>query len=124
MLCGKVLRSPHPHARIIAIDTSLAEKLPGVKAVVTTRDTCGDKWGVFRYTQDQQFLPTSKVRYVGEEVAAVAAIDEDTANAALGLITVEYELLPAVFTIDEALDPAAPLIHEEYPANVNIHVKM
>jgi CO/xanthine dehydrogenase Mo-binding subunit len=124
MLVGKVLRSPYPHARIIVIDTSKAEKLPGVKAVVTAKDTCGDKWGVFRYTQDQQFLPTEKVRYVGEEVAAVAAVDEDTAIEALSLIDVKYEILPAVFTIEAALAPGAPQLHDVYPNNVNIQVKI
>lgn len=124
MLVGKVLRSPHPHARIISIDTSRAEKLPGVKAVVTAKDTCGDKWGVFRYTQDQQFLPTEKVRYVGEEVAAVAAVDEDTALEALKLINVQYEKLPAVFSVEESLAPNAPRIHDTYPNNINIHVKI
>jgi len=122
LLVGKVLRSPHPHARILNIDTAKAENLPGVKAVVTAKDTCGDKWGVFRYTQDQQFLPTEKVRYVGEEVAAVAAIDEDTALEALALIEVQYEVLPAVFTIEEAMAPEAPQLHEVYPGNINIHV--
>lgn len=122
MLVGKILRSPHAHARILSIDTSRAEKLPGVKAVVTAKDTTGEKWGVFKYTQDQQFLPTDKVRYVGEEVAAVAAIDEDTALEALSLIEVTYEVLPAVFTIEEALAPGAPQLHEIYPNNINIHV--
>src|SRR5512139_2854202 len=122
MLVGKVLRSPHAHARIVAIDTAKAEKLPGVKAVLTAKDTCGDKWGVFKYTQDQQFLPTEKVRYVGEEVAAVAAVDEDTALEALSLIDVTYEVLPAVFTIEDALAPGAPQLHEVYPNNTNIHV--
>lgn len=122
MLVGKVLRSPFPHAKIVTIDTSKAEKLPGVKAVVTARDTSGDKWGVFRYTQDQQFLPTEKVRYVGEEVAAVAAIDEDTALEALGLIDVRYEPLPAVFSVEEALSPDAPLLHDAYPKNINVHI--
>ena len=124
MLIGKVLRSPYPHARIVAIDTTKAERLPGVKAVVTAKDTCGDKWGVFKYTQDQQFLPTEKVRYVGEEVAAVAAIDEDTALEALALIDVQYEVLPSVFTIDDALAPGAPQLHDVYPNNINIHVKI
>ena len=124
LLVGKVLRSPHPHARILNIETAKAEKLPGVKAVVTAKDTCGDKWGVFRYTQDQQFLPTEKVRYVGEEVAAVAAVDEDTALEALALIEVQYEVLPAVFTIEEAMAPEAPQLHEVYPGNINIHVKI
>ncbi len=124
MLCGKVLRSPHPHARIVSIDTSKAEALSGVKAVVTARDTCGDKWGVFRYTQDQQFLPVDKVRYVGEEVAAVAAIDEDTALEALNLIDVTYDVLPAVFTIDDAMRAGAPVIHDEHKDNINIHVNI
>ena len=108
MLVGKVFRSPYPHARILGIDTSRAEMLPGVKAVVTAKDTCGEKWGVFRYTQDQIFLPAERVRYVGEEVAAVAAVDEDTAFEALSLIEVEYEMLPAVFTVEEAMAPESP----------------
>jgi 4-hydroxybenzoyl-CoA reductase subunit alpha len=124
MLIGKILRSPYPHARIIHIDSSKAVQLSGVKAVVTASDTSGDKWGVFRYTQDQQFLPTDKVRYIGEEVAAVAAIDEDTAIEALKLIRVEYEELPSVFDIESALKPGAPLIHENNPGNVNIHVNI
>jgi 4-hydroxybenzoyl-CoA reductase subunit alpha len=124
MLVGKVLRSPYPHARILAIDTSKAERLPGVKAVITAQDMCGDKWGVFRYTQDQQFLPTEKVRYVGEEVAAVAAIDEDTALQALKLIVVQYEVLPAVFNIDDALTAGAPQLHDAYPNNINVEVKI
>lgn len=122
MLVGKILRSPHAHARIVSIDTSKAERLPGVKAVVTAKDTGGDRWGVFKYTQDQQFLPTEKVRYVGEEVAAVAAIDEEIAIEALSLIEVTYDVLPAVFTIEEALAPGAPQLHEAYPNNINIHV--
>lgn len=124
MLVGKVLRSPHPHALIRSIDTSRAERLSGVRAVVTAKDTCGDRWGVFRYTQDQQFLPGDKVRYVGEEVAAVAAVDEQTALEALDLIVVEYEELPALFTAEESMRPGAPLIHEVYPHNINIHVKI
>ena len=102
MLVAKVLRSPHAHARILRVDTSRAERLPGVRAVVTSGDSTGEKWGVFRYTQDQAFLPSDKVRFIGEEVAAVAAVDEDTALHALDLITAVYEELPAVFTMDEA----------------------
>jgi 4-hydroxybenzoyl-CoA reductase subunit alpha len=124
MLVGKVLRSPLPHARILNIDTSRARSLPGVKAVVTGADTYGEKWGVFRYTQDQQFLPTDKVRYIGEEVAAVAAVDEDTALEAISLIKVDYEELPAVFDPLEAVAPGAPLIHEDFPQNINIHVSI
>jgi CO/xanthine dehydrogenase Mo-binding subunit len=122
MLHGKVLRSPHPHAKILSIDTTEAERLPGVKAVVTGRDTAGEKWGVFRYTRDQQLLPADKVRYVGEEVAAVAAVSEDAAQMALNLIQVKYEVLPAVFTIEEAIAEEAPLLHEGFERNINIHV--
>jgi 4-hydroxybenzoyl-CoA reductase subunit alpha len=122
MLHGKVLRSPHPHAKILSIDTTEAERLPGVKAVVTGRDTAGEKWGVFRYTRDQQLLPVDKVRYVGDEVAAVAAVSEDVAQEALDLIQVKYEVLPAVFTIEEAMAEEAPLIHDGFERNINIHV--
>ncbi|MCP4352268.1 MAG: molybdopterin-dependent oxidoreductase [Desulfobacterales bacterium] len=122
MLVGKILRSPFPHARILNTDTSEAKALPGVKSVVTGKDTYGRKWGVFRYTQDQQFLVTDKARYIGDEVAAVAAVDEDTALEALDLIKVEYEELPAVFDPMDAIAPGAPLIHDEFPQNINIHV--
>jgi 4-hydroxybenzoyl-CoA reductase alpha subunit len=124
MLVGKILRSPHPHARILNIDTSRAEALRGVTAVVTGKDTAGEKWGVFRYTRDQQLLCVDKVRYVGDEVAAVAAVDEDTAFEALRLIQVEYEELPAVFDCHSALAAGAPLIHDKFPRNVNVAVKI
>ena len=78
---GKILRSPVPHARIVRIDTSRAKKLPGVRAVVTAEDTPKRYWGAF--INDQPILAIDKVRYVGEEVAAVAAIDEETADEAL-----------------------------------------
>lgn len=122
MLVGKVLRSPLAHAKILHVDVSRALRLPGVKAVVTGEDTFSEKWGVFRYTQDQVFLPRDKVRYFGEEVAAVAAVDEDTALEALDLVKVEYEELPAVFDPMEAMAPEAPLIHDGFPHNINIHV--
>ncbi len=80
MLVGKVLRSPFPHARIRHIDTSKAEKLPGVRAVVTAEDTLKRPWGAF--FADQYILSVGKTRYVGEEVAAVAAIDPDIAEEA------------------------------------------
>jgi 4-hydroxybenzoyl-CoA reductase subunit alpha len=111
MLYGKILRSPYPHARIIDIDTSRAENLPGVKAVITGKDTPGRKYGVFGRTADQYALAIDKVRYIGDEVAAVAAIDEDIVEEALDLIRVEYEPLPAVFDPEEAMRPGAPRIH-------------
>ncbi|MEE8471922.1 MAG: molybdopterin cofactor-binding domain-containing protein [Dehalococcoidia bacterium] len=115
MLWGKILRSPYPHARIINIDTSRAEKLPGVMAVVTGRDTRGIRFSFVdtpRYPADEYVLAEDKVRYVGEEVAAVAATSEDVAEEALGLIEVEYEELPAVFDPEEALKDGAPQVHD------------
>lgn len=122
MLVAKVLRSPYPHAKIVTIDGSKALTLPGVKAFVSGFDGYGVKWGVFRYTQDHAMLPTDKVRYVGEDVAAVAAVDEETALEALDLIKVEYEPLPAVFDPVAAMAPEAPQIHDGYPGNINVHV--
>ncbi len=110
MLHAKVLRSRFPHARILSIDTSRAEKLPGVRAVITAEDTLKEKaasgW------QDKYPLALDKVRYVGEEIAAVAATDELIAEEALGLIKVNYEELPAVFDPEEAVKPGAPRIHD------------
>lgn len=122
MLVGKIKRSPYAHARIIHIDTSKAEALPGVKAVVTGKDTKAVKWGVFSYTRDQQFIQVEKVRYIGDEVAGVAAVDEETALKALDLIEVEYEQLPAVFDPMAAVASETELIHEGFPNNINIHI--
>ena len=124
MLVGKILRSPLAHARILSIDTTKAESLPGVKAVVTGKDTEGVKWGVFAYTRDQQFIQTEKVRYIGDEVAGVAAVDEETALKALDLIDVEYEELPAVFEPMEAMVSETELIHDDFPDNINVHVNI
>lgn len=122
MLVAKVLRSPLPHARILGIDLGGALKVPGVKAAISGFDTSGVKWGVFRYTQDHPMLPTDKVRYIGEDVAAVAAVDEETAMEALSRIRVDYEPLPAVFDPEEAMKEGAPLLHEGYRNNINVHV--
>jgi CO/xanthine dehydrogenase Mo-binding subunit len=110
MLTGKVLRSPYPHARIVRIDTGAAKAIPGVYAVITGEDTPKVPWGFF--VPDQYPLSVGKVRYIGEEVAAVAARDAATAEHALKAIVVEYEELPAVFDPVEALEEGAPLIHE------------
>ena len=123
MLYGKILRSPYPHARILNIDTSKAERLIGVKAVVTGKDTLGIKQGIWRrYPElcDEEILAREKVRYIGEPVAAVAAVDEDTAEEALDLIEVEYEPLPAVFDPMEAIKEGAPQIHEGVERNINV----
>jgi 4-hydroxybenzoyl-CoA reductase alpha subunit len=124
MLYGKVLRSPHPHARILKINTARAKRLIGVKAVVTGKDTIGKKQGIWRRFPelcDEEILCRAKVRYIGDPVAAVAAIDEDTAEEALDLIDVEYEPLPAVFDPLEAITEEAPQIHEGVELNININ---
>ena len=118
MLVGKLLSSPHPHARILNIDFSKALTLSGVKAVVTGMDLQGQKYGPFRSRRDETGLARDKVRYVGDPVAAVCAKDEETALEALELIRVEYEELPAVFDVEEAMQEGAPLIHEEYKTNI------
>lgn len=94
MLHAAVLRSPHPNARIVSIDISAAAALPGVKTVITGADTARLKWGAFR--PDLYPLAIDRVRYVGDEVAAVAATDPETARAAVDRIVVQYEALPAV----------------------------
>jgi len=121
MLHLQVLRSPHPHARILEIDTSEAEAMPGVEAIVTHRDVPGvDGFGVFVY--DQPVLACAYVRYVGEAIAAVAAEDPVTAKNALEKINVRYELLPGVFDPFEAMEPGAPVLHNSTPDNVLMHV--
>lgn len=111
MLHAKVLRSPCPHARIVHVDTERARRLAGVKAVLTGADT-PRPIGAIPAHRDEHILAVDKVRHAGEEVAAVAAVDEDTALDALELIRVEYEELPAVFDPEEALQPGAPLVHD------------
>ena len=110
MLFGAVLRSPLPHARIVSIDPAAALSFPGVKAVITARDLPRLRLG--EQIKDQPVLADDKVRFVGERIAAVAAVDEETARRAAELIRVEYEPLPAVFEIEEALAAEAPLVHE------------
>jgi 4-hydroxybenzoyl-CoA reductase alpha subunit len=130
MLFAKTLRSPHPHARIRGIDASRALALDGVRAVITGADL-PTRYGVIPWTEDETALATDKVRFVGDEVAAVAAIDEDTANAALGLIEVDYEVLEAFLDPHKSLVQGEPLIHETDPkgrpyrdGNVSKHVRL
>ena len=118
ILVGRILRSPHPHARIVHMDISKARRLPGVKAVITAADTLGIRHGFVespRYPADQYPLAQDRVRHVGEEVAAVAAVDPYVAEEALALIRVEYEPLPAVFDPEEAMALGAPEIHPTHP---------
>src|ERR1041384_1569989 len=111
MIHGRILRSPYPHARILSIDTSEAEKLPGVYAVVSARDMPDRNVGVS--LKDETIFAREKVRYVGEAVAAVAAVDVETADRALETIRVEYEELEAVFDGVEAMRDGAPVLHED-----------
>ena len=112
LLCGKVLRSPLPHARIRRIDASRAAALPGVLAVLTRENlqVAEPRYGA--YVKDQPVVALDKVRYAGDVVAAVAAVDERSAAAGLGQIEIEYDELPAIMTIDDALREGAPLVHE------------
>ena len=122
MLHGKILRSPHPHARILRLETSRAERLTGVKAVTTYADTPGIKFGP--RTEDWTIFADDRARFYGDELAAVAAVDEDTAEEALELIRVEYEELPFVVDPLEAMKPGAPLVHEDKPGNIAAEFKV
>jgi xanthine dehydrogenase molybdenum-binding subunit len=112
MLAGKILRSPHAHARIHSIDVAAAERSPGVVAVVHAGTV---RQRPFGYGADNVPLEGDRVRCVGDEVAAVAAQDEEAAERALELIRVDYEVLPAVFDPFAALEPGAPAVHPERP---------
>jgi 4-hydroxybenzoyl-CoA reductase subunit alpha len=111
MLHGKILRSPHPHARIVSINTSAAQALPGVHGVVTGAEM-PIPFGIIVWTPDENALATDKARYIGDAVAAVAAVDEDTANRALELIQVEYEVLEAILDPHEAARRTDVQIHD------------
>ncbi len=111
MAHGKILRSPYAHARLIRVDAGKAEKLPGVFAVITREDQRHFAMFGAAY-KDQTIVAVDKVRYAGDPVAAVAAVDEATAEEALALIEVDYEELPSVTGLDEALAPGAPLVHD------------
>jgi len=112
MLHGKVYRSPHPHARILSIDTSRARAVPGVGAVLVASDVPAIRNGV--YIDDEPILARDKVRYVGEPVALIAATTPDAADEALHLISVEWALLPVLDDPEAALRPGAVLIHEDW----------
>lgn len=111
MLWGKMLRSPHPHARIRRVDAAAAWRVPGVKAVVTGEDARGHYMG--KVLRDMPVLCWDRVRYIGDRVAAVAAETLDAAEEALLRIEVDYEVLPAVFDPLAAMQPEAPLLHDD-----------
>ncbi len=116
MLYSKILRSPHPHARILSIDTSEAENLEGVKTVITSKDCPEIKFGLD--APDVTMLAIDKVRYVGDEVAAVAAETEEIAEEAIKLIKVDYEILPVVDDVLKAMEDGSALVHEEFKNNL------
>lgn len=127
MLVGKILRSPFPHARLVNIDSSGAEGSAGVVAVLTRNDfgaatNFSGRYG--RVFRDQTVVAFDRVRFVGDPVAAVAAVNEDAAEEALSLIKVDYEELPAVFDEEEALKPAAPLVHDPRPEQQPMFTKL
>ncbi len=117
-LVGRILHSPVAHARVLKVDTSKAESVPGVVAVLSRNDLI-DNPDIYPYygpvVRDTPVVAIDKVRFVGDYVAAVAALDEEAAQEALDLIEVEYEELPAVFDPEEALKPGAPILHESFP---------
>ena len=127
-LFGKTLTSPHAHARIRSIDTSRAEALPGVAAVVTYADAPKIKINpaIIKWSHnfspldiEDMYIIREKARHIGDVVGAVAAIDEKTADEALSLIEVDYEVLPAAITTEDAMAPDAPIIHDGRPSNIS-----
>jgi len=125
VLVGRILRSPHPYAEIVSIDTARADRMPGVRAVITTADF--PKGARYIHsggeTSDRGPLADGMVRYVGEEVAAVAADTEEQAEAALAEIRVRYRPKKAPLTIDEALKPGALAIHTRKTGETNVSLK-
>ncbi len=132
MLIGKVLTSPFAHARILKIDTSKAARLPGVEAVITYADVPHNLYNPNKINYilfhpeaelKDMYVLSDKARFVGDKIAAVAAADAATAEEAVKLIEVEYEVLPAVFDAIEAMKPGAPRIHDFAQNNVSLHMK-
>ncbi|MFQ5850986.1 MAG: xanthine dehydrogenase family protein molybdopterin-binding subunit [Candidatus Binatia bacterium] len=120
MLHGKILRSPYPHARIVSIDATRAEALDGVVVVLTAADVSN----IDPYYSGRPVIAIQKVRYVGEPVGAVAAVDQEIAEEALSLITVNYEELPSAVGLEAALREGAPLIHENLSNNICSHERV
>jgi 4-hydroxybenzoyl-CoA reductase alpha subunit len=122
MLFAKLLRAHEPHARIVKIDTSRARALPGVHAVITGEDL-PTTYGILPVSQDEHALCIDRVRYIGDPVAAVAAVDEDTAFEAINLIEVEYEKLQTITSIEEAVMIDEPRV-QDYGESGNVHKKV
>jgi 4-hydroxybenzoyl-CoA reductase subunit alpha len=123
MLFGKILRSPFAHAKVLHVDLTGAEKVTGVKGAISGRHIPKKKYGIVPMAKDEYALAIDKVRYIGDEVAAVVATSLDAAEEAISEIRVDYEELPAVFDPLEAMKPGAPIIHEEVPNNVSATIR-
>ena len=119
MLFAKLLRSPHPHAKILQIDTSQVQNMDGVKRVLTGKDL-PTPFGILPVSEDEHALALDKVRFIGDPIAAVAAITEEIATAALELIDVEYEILDHIASAEQAVKTPEPLIHD-YGDDGNLH---
>ena len=117
MLAGRIYRSPYSHGEILEVDISEAPKLPGVKAIVTGAD-CDKTFGVLPIARSEHPLARDKVRYRGEPVAAVAAVDDATAKKAIALIKLKIRELPAYYTAKDALAPDAAQLHAKKPGNL------
>jgi 4-hydroxybenzoyl-CoA reductase subunit alpha len=122
MLYGAVLQSPLAHAKILNIDVTQAKKLPGVRDIVTAKEAPSVKYGVSPARYDETIFCIDKARYVGDEIAAVAAEDLETARQAISLIKVEYEELPAYLDIESAMRDDAVALHDDFPGNVSAEV--
>jgi len=124
MLHGGLLRSPHPSARLLGVDTTAAAALPGVRAVVTGRDTLRFLAGGIASPGNEPYLAFDRVRFVGDAVAAVAAVDEETVEQALELIEVDYEILTPVLDPFAAMAAGAPLVHDDAPGNLSFKTNL
>ena len=123
MLYGKILRSPLAHAKVLHVDLGEALKVAGVKDAISGRDIPRKKYGIVPMAKDEYALAIDKVRYIGDEVAAVVATSAEAAEAALSKIRVDYEELPSVFDPLEAMKLGAPVIHDEVPNNVSTSIR-
>src|SRR3990172_1290203 len=124
MLIGKILRSTRHHALLRHLDTSPALKVPGVKAVITAKDLPPVVYGFGDRRADMTVFAAERVRYKGDEISAVAAVDEDAATEALERIIVEYEDLPAVFDPEEAIQEGAPQLHDDSANNIGVRIQI
>lgn len=127
MLVAKILRSPYPHARVVKLDSSAAEKAPGVVAILKAEDLDqpgGPRLRFGHQIVDQTIVAVGKVRFVGDPVVLIAAESEEAAEAAMDLVEVEYEELPGVYDPVQAIQPGAPVLHDEFPDNIMRHAKL